>query len=164
MLKQPVKTFITNLLCVLSLTSLSACISLQDVNDKIIDNSLIAKSAIQYATLKYIDGNNERAEEILVVTGDVRKAFNESEFEVTVNQLVLSVRASINYSKLSPSEVVAVNTILTMARAQIDKDIREGKLDPDALTAPPLVIDWIEEAAMLRILGNSYEQILGDYR
>jgi len=140
------------------------CITIPDMDSLVTDNQLVAQSAIQYSTLQYISNDPERAAAVLRLTSDLREAFTAQNELTSIALLVETVRSRIDFASLNSFEVVSVNMILSLSRSYIQQDIQEGRLDPAALTAPLLVVDWIEGAALLRAAGLSDQEILGSYR
>lgn len=102
--------------------------------------------AVQYATLKVIDGDSDRAARVVDLVQEGRQ-YVESGASVTVAALYEGVRDRIDWQSLDPADRILIEAILTRARERLREEIGVGLLDPDQQVKVLTVLDWIEAAA-----------------
>lgn len=102
--------------------------------------------AVQYATLKVIDGDADKAARVVELVQEGRD-YVQSDASVSVAALYEGVRDRINWQSLDPADRILVEAILTRARERLRDEIGVGLLDPDQQLKVLTVLDWIEAAA-----------------
>ena len=105
-----------------------------------------AKLAIQYATIKYIDGSDDKRERTLKVTANARELAATG---ATLDAIDQAIRDSIDWNKLDDADKLLANALLDIVGEELKARIGEGTLDPDQVLAVEAVLGWIEEAANL---------------
>lgn len=105
-----------------------------------------AKLAIQYATLKYVDGDADKRDRVLKVTANARELAATAS---TLDALDQAVRDSIDWSKLDDADKLLATNLLDLIREELRARFGDGVLNPDQVVAVKRVLDWIDEAAQL---------------
>ena len=130
------KTLILSI-CIAAAVAISGC-SLLDTVVK--DEN---KLAVQYATLKVIDGDMQKAEQL---KGWITEARNyvDNGAEVTVSYLADEARARIRDKISDPADTLLVMAVLNEAERRIGKRLGEGPLEQEQRVKLLTVFDWIE--------------------
>ena len=105
-----------------------------------------AKLAVQYATMKYIDGDADKRDRTLKVTANARELAATG---ATLDAIHLAIRDSIDWNKLDDADKLLAVNLLNMVRDELKARFGDGVLDPDQVLAVNAVLDWIDEAATL---------------
>ena len=102
------------------------------------------KLAVQYATLKVIDGDTEKADQL---KGWVTEARNyvDGSAEVTVSYLADEARARISDKISDPADMLLAMAVLNEAERRIRERLGEGLLEQEQRVNLLTVFDWIEE-------------------
>lgn len=112
-----------------------------------IDQSVLAKPAIQFGVIKLIqdsDGDITKTE-VLDFVKTVRGLVNESG-QVDVTALFDEVTAMLDVAELSAQEEVVVNALLEQAQQFVNEiDL----LDEGKRVAIGTILEWVEEAALM---------------
>ncbi len=135
------RTILQPLLAACLCLSLIACAALAERESS-------AKLAVQFATLKVLSNQPERAERVreLVAEG---KEYIESDTSVTVAFLADQARARINWGSLDLADQLLIGAVLDEAEAELRKRIGEGLLSEDQRLQLAMVLDWIDTAALM---------------
>jgi len=136
----------------------------ETLNNIVEDDTVVAKGAVQYATLKFIDKDSVKAAETKARVKEIREDLDTLGEYSTIKNITDLANATIPWDSMSPEDVIGVNTLLALIEAQIDYDISTGVLDSDQLTNVYTILLWVEAAADLYISGVSQEEILGTYK
>ena len=102
--------------------------------------------AVQYATLKAIDGQQSRAERVQAWVSDAQSYVDASE-EVTIDRLDEEVRERIRWERLDAADQLLIDRILTNARERLESELSGGLLDEPERQRLGTVLEWIAEAA-----------------
>lgn len=102
--------------------------------------------AVQYATLKAVDGDPAKAARVVDLVREGRQ-YVTADASVSVAALYDGVRDRINWQSLDPADRILIEAILTRARDRLQDEIGVGLLDPDQRLQVLTVLDWIEAAA-----------------
>lgn len=105
-----------------------------------------AKLAIQFATLKYIDNDDDKAARVQAVVLNARELAATAS---TLDALDEAVRGSIDWSKLDDADKLLASSLLDMIREELRARFGDGALNPEQVVAINKVLDWIDEAAQL---------------
>lgn len=105
-----------------------------------------AKLAIQYATMKYIDSDEDKRERVQKVVANARELAATA---TTLDALDQAVRQSIDWSKLDDADKLLATNLLDMIREELRAKFGDGVLNPDQVVGVNKVLDWIDEAAQL---------------
>lgn len=105
-----------------------------------------AKLAIQFATLKYIDGSDDKRERVLEVVTNARELAATA---TTLDALHQAVRESINWDRLDDADKLLASNLLDLIRDELKARFDSELLDPDQIVAVNRALDWIQEAAAL---------------
>jgi hypothetical protein len=138
--------------CVTSIT-LAACAALQE-------NKATAQLVIQYATVKLLEETPEakradRQAEIIRIATDLRSlAGNDG---VTLLFLRERLNQELQKHVHSPADLLAINGLVNIASAEIEKRIQGGLLDPDEVVQVREVLQWVIDAAALATTGYNVE-------
>lgn len=134
------------LACGLMLAMLAGCSTLTSWFGE--DSGAGAKTAIQFATLKVIDEDPDRASRVVEIVGDVRSLVSDSA-TTSLDEIEARVREEIDWSRLDTAEQLVVGNLIDAVRAEITDRIDQGTLEPDERVAVGNVLDWIREAAVM---------------
>ena len=101
------------------------------------------KLAVQYATLKIIDGDTEKADQL---KGWVTEARNyvDGSAEVTVSYLADEARARISDKISDPADMLLAMAVLNEAERRIRERLGDGLLKQEQRVSLLTVLDWIE--------------------
>jgi len=101
------------------------------------------KLAVQYATLKVIDGDTQKAEQL---KGWITEARNyvDTSAEVTVSYLADEARVRISGKISEPADMLLAMAILNEAERRIGERLGEGPLKQEQRVKLLTVFDWIE--------------------
>jgi hypothetical protein len=135
------RTILQPLLAALLCLSLIACATLSE-------RESTARLTVQYATLKVLGSDTERAERVreLVAEG---KQYVGSDTSVTVAFLADQARARINWGSLDLADQLLIGAVLDEAQHELEKRIGEGLLSDDQRLQLMMVLDWIDTAALM---------------
>ena len=102
------------------------------------------KLAVQYATLKVIDGDTEKADQL---KGWITEARNyvDTSAEVTVSYLADEARVRISGKISDPADMLLAMAVLNEAERRIRERLGEGLLEQEQRVNLLTVFDWIEE-------------------
>jgi len=102
------------------------------------------KLAVQYATLKVIDGDTEKADQL---KGWITEARNyvDTSAEVTVSYLADEARVRISGKISDPADMLLAMAVLNEAERRIRERLGEGPLEQEQRVNLLTVFDWIEE-------------------
>lgn len=121
-------------------TFLVGCTTLQNVSD----NSS-ARLTVQYATLKYVDEDTEKAERITEIVTTVKTNLTEST-EYTIKEAVVQIRDRIDFPKLDVADQLLLDALLNELEAELVRRFGTGVVDSEAKESLVTVADWILDA------------------
>ncbi len=122
------------------------------VGCSVLDNhQASAKLAVQYATLKYIDGDAHKRERVIV---QVARAEELANVAASLDALADAVRQEIPFDEMDAADAVLVNGLVDALEEELkarfpEDDGSGGVLDPEQIVAVKSVLGWIYEAAHL---------------
>ena len=135
---------------------LAGCETIRNVVDSTTEivekNPLIAKTAIQYGTLKYIDGDPEKSIAVLQFVSGSRE-FLDSSATTRVDEISNNLKEQIDWSKLSPANARIINTLFDTVQKYVTRQVEGENLSAESLVTLNSVLSWIEDAALLAQLG-----------
>jgi lysyl-tRNA synthetase class I len=102
------------------------------------------KLAVQYATLKVIDGDTQKANQLKGWITEARNYVNTSA-EVTVSYLADEARVRISGKISDPADMLLAMAVLNEAERRIRERLGEGLLEQEQRVNLLTVFDWIEE-------------------
>lgn len=145
---------------ILLLTSLlfvvSGCQIIRTITDTattiITENTLIAKTAVQYGTLKFIDGDIEKSESVIQFVNSSRN-FLDLNSTSRVDEIANFMKDQIKWDDLSTANARLINTLFDTVQKYINRKVEDEDLSADALLTIYQVLDWIEEATALSKMG-----------
>lgn len=129
------------LLPILGLTLVSGCALLREEDPA-------AKTAIQFAVLKYIDEDTARADRVLEVVGEAER-YVSSDAVTTLQALRERVVAEIDWTELDAAEQLLVRNLIDAVQAKLEEEIGEDALSAENEVAVKTVLSWIREAAVI---------------
>lgn len=121
-------------------TFLMGCTTLQSVSE----NSS-ARLTVQYATLKYVDEDTEKAERIASVVTTVKENLNETA-EYTISEAVVQIRERIDFGRLDVADQLLLDALLNELEAELVKRFGSGVVDKETKQSLSTVADWILDA------------------
>jgi hypothetical protein len=129
------------------------------VRDFIDNDPIIAKSAIQYGTLAYIEDDEDNYDKVVEYTGTLKEYLGKDKY-ATLDFVIAKVKSDIAESDLKPSEKLVVLNIVDAVETYAKQKLEEQDLDlSDYKATASTVIGWIEEAAELSQSGVTASQI-----
>lgn len=105
-----------------------------------------AKLAIQYATLKYVDDDQDKRDRVLDVVANARELAATAS---TLDALHEAIHQSISWDRLDDADKLLASNLLDMIRDELKARFDSDVLNPDQVVAVNTVLDWVEEAAQL---------------
>lgn len=135
---------------------LAGCETIRSITDRatevIESNPLIAKTTIQYATLRFINGSVEKSEGVASFVNSSREFLNLSSTS-RVDDIANFMKDQIKWEDLSTANARLINTLFDQVQRQINRKVEGEDLSPEALVTIREVLNWIEEATMLSMMG-----------
>ena len=101
------------------------------------------KLAVQYATLKVIDGDTQKAEQLKAWITEARN-YVDTSAEVSVSYLADEARVRISGKISDPADMLLAMAILNEAERRIWERLGEGPLKQEQRVKLLTVFDWIE--------------------
>jgi len=105
---------------------------------------------IQYATLKFIKGKQDRALQVRDVT-DVAISLVRGDVTVTLDVLEKRVREEIDFSKMKPEDALLVNTLITVVRSELQAKLGDAGVGDGAQVRILSVLGSVRDAAALML-------------
>mgnify|MGYP006428165319 CR=1 FL=1 len=130
---------------------LSGCGFLQSIDFN--GRGLAARSAIEVATLKFIDGDQDRAQRINEITSEILAVADRGKEEAineALNRIENKLRNEIVWSNLDDAEALLINRVIDVARNEIEERAREGTVDKSVKVAAKTVLEWIRDISNTR--------------
>jgi hypothetical protein len=115
---------------------LSGCALLEQVEQ----SPLASHIAVQQATLRYIDGDVEKAQRVVAVAEKVEEYASGT---VTVALLTTYLRAQIKWEQLAVADVMLLDALLLELESRLVERMGEGELSPEDLANVEKVVDWV---------------------
>ena len=102
------------------------------------------KLAVQYATLKVIDGDTQKADRLKSWLTEARN-YVDNGAEVSVSYLAEEARIRIKDKISDPADMLLAMAVLNEAERRIGERLGEGPLEQEQRVNLLTVFDWIEE-------------------
>lgn len=135
---------------------LAGCETIRSITDGATDviesNPLIVKTAIQYGTLRFIDGDPEKSEAVISFVNSSREFLDLSSTS-RVDDIANFMKDQIEWSKLSASNARLINTLFDTVQSYVNRKVEGEDLSAEALVTIREVLNWIEDATLLSIMG-----------
>lgn len=139
------------------------CETIRNVTDYISENETVAKPVVQYATLKVIDEDSDRALEVKARVASLKKTTDNLDTSVPIQFLADKLRDEIDFDGMAVEDQILVNTLINEAQRRIQNEIQADTLDPESVVVVNRVLDWIDEAADFYLAGVDEEEVLGGF-
>lgn len=110
------------------------------------DSAPTVQLTTQYATLKVVNGDPERAAKVVDLVTNA-KQYVEGDSSVTIAALEHAARSRIPWDDLDPADVLLIDAILSQARERLELEIGAGLLNPEQRVQLSTFLSWIESAA-----------------
>ena len=111
-----------------------------------------ARTAIEVATLKYIDGNNERAGRVYAIASElIEETQNDTEkpLRQTLDRIESKARERIEWNQLDEAEALVVHRVIDAARTEVEHRVKQGTVNESARVAIRTVLKWIRDISQL---------------
>ena len=102
------------------------------------------KLAVQYATLKVIDGDTQKSDRLKSWLTEARN-YVDNGAEVSVSYLAEEARIRIKDKISDPADMLLAMAVLNEAERRIGERLGEGLLEQEQRVNLLTVFDWIEE-------------------
>ena len=102
------------------------------------------KLAVQYATLKVIDGDTQKSDRLKSWLTEARN-YVDNGAEVSVSYLAEEARIRIKDKISDPADMLLAMAVLNEAERRIGERLGEGPLEQEQRVNLLTVFDWIEE-------------------
>lgn len=114
-------------------------------------NNAGARTAIEAATLQFIDGDQSRADRVYEVTdGLLSSAEGDAQpIRKTLDAMEARVRDRVQWDKLTDAEALLVHRLIDAVRAEVSARVNQGTLDESQRAAIQSVLRWIRDMAQL---------------
>lgn len=109
-----------------------------------------ARVTIQYATIKVIDGDLDRAARIKAIAGEVL-ALSDREPQVSADGLIGKVKEQIRWDRLDTADVVLVDMMLAAIYVELTARLGGGQYAEAKLTVHTLA-EWVIDAADMAVM------------
>ena len=106
--------------------------------------------AIQYATLKFIKGDQAKAAKVRAVT-DTAMGLVKGDVVATLDALEAEVRNQIDFSQMKPEDALLVNTLISVVRAELQAKLGDAGVGEDAKVRILSVLQSVRDAAALMV-------------
>lgn len=121
------------------LLAVAACATLTDDNFQ-------AKLATQYATIKIVNGDPDKADRIVEIASEIQR-YASGETLLTVDLLVFAIKDQIQWNKLDVADTLLVNALLDQLRTELVARLGADALPGDVRLAVDVVAAWVISAA-----------------
>lgn len=112
-----------------------------------------AKLAVQYAVLKYTNGEAERAASVKEAV-DSAIFLLEDDVSATVAALKAAVVASIDFSSLEAADQFLARGVIDAVALELAERVGDGELSGDKLLQVREVLTWVSDAAFVTASGG----------
>lgn len=119
------------------------CSAVETLSDYVKDNPIIASASFRYATSKYIQGDQERASQVIDRASKVQ-AFIVENPTITVSAVMQYLDATINWGGLDPLDRILIQDILAIIEADLS-----AHETPNPLINIKELLDTVISAAIL---------------
>jgi hypothetical protein len=109
-------------------------------------SSPVVKLAVQYAALKVVSNNPEKAAKVARIAREVQALAGNEGFN-TVDLLMAAVRAKVDFSKLEPADAMLANALIDLVASELKARVGGGVIAEGGLLQVKQVAGWIVEAS-----------------
>lgn len=114
----------------------------------------VAQLAVQYATIKVVEKNPDRAARVIEIAAYIKaNAGNSSAASVAL--LEVAVRKQIDFERLDAADTFLVDTLIGLVRDELVARLGDGPLSPENALIVAQVAGWIEDAAKMAAGGTA---------
>lgn len=106
-----------------------------------------ARTAVQYAVLKYIDDDAQKAQRVYDTATRASRALEDT--ETRLDLLKQAVLAQIDFAKMDTADQLVVRGLVDAIAAEISARQDSGRLETDTVVAVRTVLAWSREAALI---------------
>ncbi len=106
------------------------------------------KLVTQYAVLKVAENDPAKAQRIEEIALEVQR-YATGEALLTVDALIVAIRAEIRWDRLDAADALLVNALLDRLRTELVERLGADVLPEDLRLAVDVLCEWIVEAARL---------------
>lgn len=110
------------------------------------ENESTARVAVQYATIKILDGDPEKADKVEQIAEEV-KAYASGEKPVTVDALIEKAATYIPWEDLDDADTLLVTALLEEIRVRLKERLGDDFVPEDLRVTVDMVAGWVLEAA-----------------
>jgi uncharacterized protein YceK len=125
---------------------LSGCASLGSDEGQ----QLAARIGVQYATLKVIGDDADRAATVVSVI-DSAIELVEGGDALPIDLLEAEIRDVIPFDKLDQADTLLVELLILQVREELDLRVDDGLIDPEKVAKVLEVLTWVRDAAALGV-------------
>lgn len=111
------------------------------------ENTDSARLATQYATLKVIDGDVDRADRIEEIVARSLTVLDGG--SITVAAVESAVRSSVDWSSLDAADTLLADALIVAVRDELNARVGSGVLDSDSAIQVRTVLEWVASAAAM---------------
>lgn len=119
-----------------------------------------ARTAMETATIQYIDGQQKRAKNLYKISNGLIEA-TQKQGELPVKQALGRIeekaRDRISWGQLSEAEALVIHRLIDVARAEIEQRIKQGSVNESTRVAIVTVLEWVRDIARLSGGGNGID-------
>lgn len=142
--KTTITTVVLSMLLALAF-SLSGCDS---VRDSLREGNRSTELVVQYATLKAIGGDAEKADRAREIIARVRADIDRDD-SVALSELRSRVEGEVRWDRLDAADQLLVMTLIDVAFDHLDDAVGEGFISDDDRASVNQMLDWVEGALRL---------------
>lgn len=102
---------------------------------------------VQYATLKYIGDDTDKAQRVYTVASGMAETIQDG--NATLTLLDQALRAEIRWERLDAADTLLLDTLLTQLQVELQSRISNGLLSPDDRVRLLKVAEWVMSAALV---------------
>jgi molecular chaperone DnaK (HSP70) len=117
-----------------------------------IEKSPLASSLVfKIATAKAIeksDNRVERAQRIITIAEKAKSMLTDNE-STSLDYVESAIRDNVKWDELDESNKLVIDILIDLVRAEIDKKVGDGSLDPNDKLIISNILRWIIESAQM---------------
>lgn len=127
------------IIALLAALTLGACATLGD-------NQRAIQMSVQYATLKYIGEDTDKAKRVHQVAQEVIPGLSGA---TTVGALESALRQKIRWERLDMADRLLLDTLITELANELHERMGDGVLDAEQRARVETIVYWVQQAARL---------------
>lgn len=109
--------------------------------------NLAAQVAVMLGTERIVKDHPERAAKAVAIATEVEILAGADGAATTVDLVIAAVRARIDLTKLTPTEALAVELLITAVQEELNRKVQAGAIPADLRVKVATVATWIRLAA-----------------